>query len=369
MSGILDFLFEGKPPASVTSYGTASQNMPQWLSDYTQGLISRANAVAAEPYQQYGGPRLADFSPQQNQSFGMVNDLVGQQNGTLGSALGTTTGVSTGPLGAAAAAPYMSGAGQKFTGQNVTDYMSPYIQNVTDRNAQLAGRAFNEQFLPGLERTFGSSGADARSSAYRSAADRGTRDIMEGLSSQNLAALNQGYGEAGTLFNQDASRMGSLAQLAGNQATSDAGTRLNASGQMGTLAQLQKQLGLTDVGALQQVGGIQQGANQQSLDLAYQDFQKQRDYPKDQLAFMQSMIQGIPYNQNVTSTNVGPANAVGPSTVQQLGSAATGIAGLIGALGKANAGGGSHGGRAARLRYGGRRFARGGAVRGTLRRL
>ncbi len=369
MSGILDFLFEGKPPASVTSYGTASQNMPQWLSDYTQGLISKANAVAAEPYQAYGGPRLADFTPQQQQSFGIVDNLVGQQNGTLNSALSTAGDVASGPLGAAAAAPYMAGANQKFIGQNVTDYMSPYIQNVTDRNAQLAGRAFNEQFLPGLERTFGASGADARSSAYRRAADRGTRDIMEGLSSQNLAALNQGYGQAGTLFGQDAGRMGSLAQLAGSQATSDAGTRLSAANTQGTLSNLFKQLGLTDVGALQQVGGMQQQQGQNSLDLAYQDFQKQRDYPKDQLAFMQSMIQGLPYNQNVSSTSVGPANAVGPSTVQQLGSAATGIAGLIGALSKANAGGGSHGGRAARLRYGGRRFARGGAVRGTLRRL
>lgn len=368
MSGILDFLFEGKPPASVTSYGTASQNMPQWLSDYTQGLISKANAVAAEPYQAYQGPRLADFTQPQQQSFGMVNNLVGQQDGTLNSALGAATDVGTGPLGAAAAAPYMAGANKTFTGQTVNDYMSPYIQNVTDRNAQLAGRAFNEQFLPGLERTFGATGADARSSAYRRAADKGTRDIAEGLSAQNLAALNQGYQTAGTLFGADASRQGSLAGLAGNQATADAGTRLNAAGQMGTLAQLQKQLNLTDVGALQQVGGMQQAQNQGSLDLAHQDFVDQRDYPKSQLAFMQSMIQGLPYNKNVSSTDVGPANAVGPSTVQQVGSAATGIAGLIGALGKTQ-GGGAAGGRAARLRYGGKRFARGGAVRGTLRRM
>lgn len=375
MSGVLDFLFEGTPPASVTSYGTATQNMPQWLSDYTQGMISKANAVAAQPYQAYGGPRLADFSAPQQQSFDLTNSLVGQQNGTLGSALGTAGNVASGPLGSAAAAPYMASASQTFP-QAVSQYMDPYIQNVTDRNAMLTNRALNEQLMPSLARTFGGAGGqDARSSSYLRQAQMGTRDLAESLQSQNLAALSGGYQNAGTLFNQDASRMGTLAGLAANTAGSDAATRLNAAGQQGTLAQLQKQMGLTDVGALQQVGGMQQQQTQQSQDLAYQDFQNQLNYPKQQLAFMQSMIQGLPYNQATSYSGVGPANAVGPSTLQQLGSSATGIAGLIGAM-KGLGGNQTTGApiapmamvaRGGPIRY--RRFSRGGLVRGTLRRL
>jgi hypothetical protein len=60
---ILDFLFEGKPPASVTTYGQTVENLPAWYSDYTQGLIARANAVAAEPFQTYGYPRIAGLYP------------------------------------------------------------------------------------------------------------------------------------------------------------------------------------------------------------------------------------------------------------------------------------------------------------------
>ena len=56
---VLDFLFEGKPPKAVTTYGQTVTDVPKWLSDYTQGLIARANAIAAEPYQAYGGPRIA----------------------------------------------------------------------------------------------------------------------------------------------------------------------------------------------------------------------------------------------------------------------------------------------------------------------
>ena len=69
MSGVLDFLFEGKPPASVTTYGQTATDVPKWMSDYTQGLIARANAVAAEEYIPYEGPRIAGFDQDQQQAI------------------------------------------------------------------------------------------------------------------------------------------------------------------------------------------------------------------------------------------------------------------------------------------------------------
>ena len=77
MGANTDFLFEGKPPQSVTTYGTTVEGTPKWMSDYTQGLIARANAAAAEPYIPYGGPRIAGFSPEQEAAFGMVEENVG----------------------------------------------------------------------------------------------------------------------------------------------------------------------------------------------------------------------------------------------------------------------------------------------------
>jgi hypothetical protein len=44
---VTDFLFQGKAPPSVNTYGTTTANIPQWLSDYTQGLLAKGNAVAA----------------------------------------------------------------------------------------------------------------------------------------------------------------------------------------------------------------------------------------------------------------------------------------------------------------------------------
>lgn len=306
--GVLDFLFEGRPPPSTTTYGQTVEGMPKWMSDYTQGLISRANAIAAEPYQSYGGPRIAEFTPEQQQAFGAVPGIAQQGMQDIRGVQGMPGGLST-------ADPYLQQASQTFPGA-VDQYMSPYMENVTDRAAQLTGRALNEQLLPGLEGKFGAAGHDVRSSAYRRAADRGVRDLSEGLQSQNLAALHQGYGQAGQLFGQDMSRMGALGQTAGNLAGQDIG-------QQGALAQQAQQMGLQGAAATEAVGAQQQGQTQRSLDLAHQDFQQQRDYPRENIDWMSSVVRGLPYDRSVQSQSVGPASSYQPSGLSQLGSLAS----------------------------------------------
>lgn len=46
-----------------------SEGPPQWAVPYFQTAFSQANKVANQPYQQYGGPRIADFSNDQMQGF------------------------------------------------------------------------------------------------------------------------------------------------------------------------------------------------------------------------------------------------------------------------------------------------------------
>ena len=74
---VLDFLFEGRPPTSVTTYGQTVENIPKWMSDYTQGLIGRANVIAAEPYQAYEGPRIAGWAPEQLGAFEAGRENIG----------------------------------------------------------------------------------------------------------------------------------------------------------------------------------------------------------------------------------------------------------------------------------------------------
>lgn len=317
MSGILDFLFEGKPPASVTTYGTTTENMPKWLSDYTQGLISRANSVAAEPYQAYTGPRLAGQTADQTAGYGQVRSTIAPTNAGFQQLMQSPGAVQ-------AAQPYINQAAQTFPGA-VNQYMNPYIENVIGRSTTLANRALNEKFMPALSAKFGTRGSDVRSSAYLNAANRGVRDITENLHEQANAQLANAYNSAAQTFGADASRMGALAGTVGNMTTNDALAR-------GTLLEGQQRAGLTGAAALDTIGRAQQGEQQRSLDLAQQDFQEQRDYPRSTLDWMSNIIRGLPTDRQVSSTSTGPADVYGASPLSQIASLGTGIGGIMQAV-------------------------------------
>lgn len=91
-----------------------------------------------------------------------------------------------------------------------------------------------------------------------------------------------------------------------------------------------------DAASLEAVGTTQQNQNQRNLDLAYQDFQQQRDYPRQQLDWLSNIIRGIPNSAiptSTTSSQTGPSQVYQPSPLAQVGSLLTGIRG-ISALGQ-----------------------------------
>lgn len=363
--GVLDFLFEGSPPPSTTTYGTTVENMPQWLSDYTQALIARANMVAAEPYQAYQGPRVAGFSDDQTNAFDVIRNNIGNWNDEFDQA-GDLMGGATGQgaltqsmpyfeQGAAgfdaltdpsrssmgAAQPYLTAAGQTFPGA-VSQYMDPYVGNVIDRAKLEANRNFSENLMPQISGRF-IRGGQQGSTAHQDLLQRGARDVSEGLHSQSLAALSDAYKTAGTQFSTDAGRMADLAGTAGSLSASDrasqqataaglsgigkdigalnlgqASQQLAAGKGMSGLAALQQELGLKDAGAMEAIGQTQQQQVQKNFDTAYGDFQRQRDYPKEQTDWMSSIIRGMPHDTTSTTSSTGPANVYQPSPLSQL---------------------------------------------------
>lgn len=325
MGGVLDFLFEGKPPQSVTTYGSTTQNLPPWLSDYTQGLITRANTIAAEPYPTYGGPRVAGFTPEQTQAFSNVNSNVGNYKPYLDNAGALTASAgATDVVGAAE--PYISQAGKSFPSE-VSKYMNPYTDNVINRAELEANRNFNEKIMPQINNRFTANGQYG-SSAHQREADRAARDLTEGLQSQSLGALSQAYGNAGQLFEADQGRQAQLGQLSGQLANTQGNLQLESGKQTAALGDFAQSAGIRDVGALEASGAEQQQQGQKNLDLAYGDFTKQRDDPRNQIDWLSSVIRGTPYQSSTNTTKTGPADEVGPTGLSQLatlGTAAKGI--------------------------------------------
>lgn len=365
MAGITDFLFNGQPPPSTTTYGSSTTGIPQFLSDYTQGLLSKSNAVAAEPYPTYQGARITPFSQDQNDAFGMVRDSMGAYNPALNngiSAVNTAAGMSPfgagqGTLNAASginamgqAAPWMNAAGQSAPGM-VGAYMNPYQDQVVNRIGELAGRNLSENLMPAIGDQFTRAGQFG-SSRMQEATGKALRDTQESALAAQGNLLNQGYGQAMDAFQKDASRyanvgqtMGSLAntqqgnlanigQVQGNLTSMGQKNAIDAGNTLGSLANMGQGMNLRDAAALEGVGQTQQGQQQKNLDLAYADFLQERDYPKTQLNFMNSMLRGIPYGTTTATSATGPANAYSPSPLAQLTSAYS----LYSALNKAEGG-------------------------------
>ena len=293
--GFMDFLFEGKPPKSVTTYGQTVENIPKWLSDYTQGMIGRANAAAAEPYIPYGGPRIAGFTGEQEEAFGQVPGAArAWQPYMEGAAAGTIGGLEQ--------------ASRSFVDPgNVEQYMHPYIENVLKRQESLAGRTLTEDFLPQLQRTFGGAGQYGSRGGPGSMEDigmRGVRDIQENLEEQRLATLGGAYGQAADIFGRDVQRAGEFG--------------LRGGAQLGALGEAAQTMGLRGAAAEEAVGAQRQQMGQAGLDLAYQDFQEQRDLPFDRLGFMSNIIRGMPYSRQVETQQRGPASIYQPSPLSQI---------------------------------------------------
>jgi hypothetical protein len=349
---ISDFLFQGQPPPSITNYGTSTQGLPQWLSDYTQGLLSKANAVAAEPYQAYGGPRIADFTGDQRQGFDLTRGsamahLPGFQTAgnMFGAAAGRSAAAASNPFITQAsgidamgqAQPYMAQAGQTFPGQ-VQNYMNPYTDAVVDRIGDLGARNLSEKLMPAIGDQFIRAG-QMGSSRHMGEVGKALRDTQESVLAQQSQALERGYGQAGQLFNQDASRMaglagqagnlalgqqgalGQLGQLAGNMQSVDAGNALRVGQGFQGLGAASQSAGITGAAALDAVGQQQQRLGQANLDLAYQDFQSQRDHPMNQLGFLSNIVRGVPYSTSGTTSMTGFAPAYQPSGLSQISGA------------------------------------------------
>ena len=325
---ITDFLFEGEPPKSVTTYGQTIESVPKWMSDYTQGLIARANAAAAEPYIQYGGPRIAGFSPAQEAAFGLTEQNVGAYQPYVEGATGAAMDVIGGPSPLEQAQPYLGAGTESFAAPGTAEqYMNPYIQNVLNRQESLAGRTLEEQFLPKLQRTFagaGSYGSRGGEGSMEQIGMRGVRDIQENLEEQRLATLGGAYGQAGEMFGQERGRDIQAGQIAGQLGTAGGQLGLMGAERLGALGEFAQRAGVTDAATLESIGQSQQAQEQASLDLAYRDFQEQRDLPMARTGFMSEIIRGLPPSavpSAMQTTEVGPASIYQPSPLSQIAGA------------------------------------------------
>jgi hypothetical protein len=317
--GAASFLFEGEPPPSTTTYGSTVSDVPVWFNDYQQALVGRANAIASEPYQAYTGPRIAGFTDAQRQAFDMTPTAAASYKPALQDAQYFT---NVGGTGSAldATQSYFNRA-SKTVPQNIQSYMNPYTTNVVDRIGDLATRQLEENIIPKVQSQFIAGGTFGGSRSGE-ALGKAVRDLGESTTAAQSQALERGYTQSAQQVQNDLNRFAQMGQVAGTLSSQDLTRALTAGEQSGRLGALSQALGLTEAGALETVGRTQQAQQQQNLDLAYQDFANQRDFDRNNIAFMNAAIRGMQIPTSTYTESYGPANTYQPSPLAQIGQTA-----------------------------------------------
>ena len=322
------------PPASQTVTQTS---IPEYARPYVETMLGKSEALTdinQNPYQAYGGQRIAGFNPIQEQAFQNITNQ--QVAGQIGAGTAMAGAAGLGSLGAGADYRNMA------TNPNATAaYMSPYMQNVVDVQK-------NEAFRDAQMRNIGANLGAARQGTYGGARQllaeqERNRNLQQQMANIQATGTQNAFQAA-----QQAQQFGTTAGLQGY------GQALQGAGALGQLGQTQfgQQQAINQ--GLQNVGAVQQAQAQQGLDLAYQDFLKQRNYPYQQLAFMSDMTRGIPLSQAAQQVYTAPPSAA--SQLGGLGMSALGIYGMSGGF-KAK------GGQIKEMAKGGLAYATGGDIK------
>jgi hypothetical protein len=285
---------------------TQVSELPEWARPYAKDTLAKGAALTdinQNPYQTYGANRIAGFSPLQEQSFqGAANMQPSQQLG-VGSNLAALA--SLGALGT----DYQGGrfSGGTFGQGAANFYMNPYQQNVTDIGKREAAR---QSSILGTQQAGQATQAGAfGGSRFGIQQAERERNLGQQMSDIQAQGSNAAFQQAQQQFNADQARRMQAQQLGEQSRQYGAGlgmqglqTALQGAGQLGALGGQQFQQGM-DINKLQSAyGGQMQQQAQRPLDMAYQDFLNQQNYPYKQLGFMSDMIRGLPLGQQSTSS-------------------------------------------------------------------
>jgi len=319
-------LTTGSPSTTTSTSGVASYAVP-----YAQQNLANAYSLSQQPYQPYQGQQNAAMTGLQNQAFTTAGNMGVNQNSIQA---GNTAGqASNNLLNTSYNNPYTAQI-QGWNNQAASDFMSPYVMQSLAPQLQL------------LQQQQGIQGNQLASQATQAGAFGGSRmGIQQGLQNQanQLAqnslvgnAFNTAYNNAQQQFNTQ-NALGLQAQNANiAQQQFGANLGLQANTAAANAAATQSNIGNTQNSQAQnatvlqnQLGTEQQQYQQGLLNTQYQNYVNQLNYPYQQTAFLQNMINGYPVTTSSSTTQ--PSS---PSYLQNLASLGIGAYGVSQLLAK-----------------------------------
>jgi hypothetical protein len=271
---------------------TTKQELPQWLEDEAKRITQMSAGVTDmnAQYVPYGGERLAPLTTEQQ----LARQGAVQQSQAYRPDLQTSRAYTS--MGAA-----------PISAENISQYQNPYNQAVMkttldelERRQQISDQGMSDQAVK--------SGAygGARYGVQQAESQRNLRDI-QAKTAANLQS--QSYQQALAAAQADKSRQGAAGQ------------------QYGNIAGQEMQLGGAGLSGLYQAGQLGQTQGQAGRDIAYEDFQRQQQFPYAQAQYASGILGGMP--SPMTTYQQTPTQGTG-SRLLGLGIAGIGAAGQAG---------------------------------------
>jgi hypothetical protein len=299
---------------SGSTNSTVTQtNLPSYARPYYEAMMADAQSVADKPYQAYEGPRIANLNSSTTGAISTVNGLQ-NNNGSMQAGTSATQSAADKLGQSANYTPGTVDAGGSFR-DSAQSYMSPYMDAVVANQKKGATQDFAQQ---AGDRAGAAVQAGALGGTRRSVADAlANDDLNDRLATIDANGYQQAYQAAQSQYNTENARDIDVAKtnvsnnMQGQQMSQAA---LQAQGALGNQlfnqgTALNDQT-LKNAEAQMNAGKYLQDYDQSKLDLAYNDFNNQNDYQKQQLNWLSGILHGVPVtaNSNVTQTTGGGNN-------------------------------------------------------------
>jgi hypothetical protein len=325
-------LYDESSSGAPTSQSITQTSIPEYARPYVEKYLGKAEAIADLGYQPYGGQRMAAFDPFQLQAQQNVANM--QTARQLGNAtqMAGLAGLRAGEMKYDPAQlqqfqmqrPENVSTGRFIDPDMMQQYMSPYQQAVTDIDKREAMRQSNllqqqNQAKAVQQGAFGGSGSvltenarqrnlaeqmgDIQTRGSQAAFQQGAQQFqMDQQRALQAALANQQMGFGTGAQNLQAQlgvqQLGEQSrQFGANLGLQSNQQRLAAAGLLGDLGQMEFGQQKDIINALNAAGSQRQALEQGRLDMNYQDFLRQQDYPYRQVGFMFDALRGLPLGQ------------------------------------------------------------------------
>lgn len=243
-----------------------TQYLPSWLEDKSKAAVEEYFDAANRDYPTYDGTRVAEFTPQQQQAFGLASERVGQWQPALDLATNTVADTL-----------------QRDWPSSVDQYMNPYVENVTSGVLRRMNESYDTQKKQ-MEGKAASLGALFQPNYVNQV----QQNAFERQQLQLQDAIDKGYYDAYDKAFQ-AYMKDALVRQQGVETLS------GLAGQEAVLSQ-------GDISSLLGVGGQQQAREQALADIAYQEHMAEFNYPQQQMAQLVNFLNAAPYTKITKGT-------------------------------------------------------------------